>query len=43
MIILMPIERKTLQVFFEENPRAELPLFAAMKQQYYYCCGSGRP
>jgi hypothetical protein len=43
MIILTPIERETIQVFFKESPRAELPWFAARKQQYHRCCGSGRP
>jgi hypothetical protein len=32
MIILMPIERETLQVFFKESPHAELLWFAARKQ-----------
>jgi hypothetical protein len=35
MIILTPIERETLQVYFKESPRAELPWFAARKQQYH--------
>jgi hypothetical protein len=43
MIILTPIERETLQVLFKESLRAELPWFAARKQQYHRCCGSGRP
>jgi hypothetical protein len=43
MIILTLIERETFQVFFKENPRAELPWFTARKQQYHRCCGSGRP
>jgi hypothetical protein len=43
VIILTPIDRETLQVFFKESPRAELPSFAARKQQYHRCCGSGRP
>jgi hypothetical protein len=34
MIILTPIERETLQVFFKESTHAELPWFAARKQQY---------
>jgi hypothetical protein len=33
MIILTPIERETLQGFFKENPLADLPWFAARKQQ----------
>jgi hypothetical protein len=40
MIILTPIERKTLQalqVFFKESPLAELPWFAARKQQIIRC------
>jgi hypothetical protein len=39
--MLNPLERETLQVFFKESPRAELPWFAARKQQYHRCCGSG--
>jgi hypothetical protein len=31
----MPIERETLQVFYKESPREELPWFAARKQQYH--------
>jgi hypothetical protein len=42
MIILTPIERESL-LFFKESPRAELPWYAARKQQYHRCCGSGRP
>jgi hypothetical protein len=36
-------ERESLEVFFRESPRAELPWFAAMKQPYHRRCGSGRP
>jgi hypothetical protein len=43
MIILTPIEIEALQVFFKGSPRAELPWFAARKQQYHRCCGSDRP
>jgi hypothetical protein len=43
MIIRTPIERETLQVLFKENSGAELLWFAARKQQYHRCCGSGRP
>jgi hypothetical protein len=35
----MLIERESLQVFFKET----LPSFAARKQRYHHCCGSGRP
>jgi hypothetical protein len=34
---------ETVQVFLKERPRAQLPWFAARKQQYHRCCGSGRP
>jgi hypothetical protein len=36
------IERNT-SIIFKESPRAELPCFAARKQQYHRCCGSVRP
>jgi hypothetical protein len=42
MIILTPIERETLQVFFKGSPCAKLPWFSARKQQYHGCCGAGR-
>jgi hypothetical protein len=43
MIILTPTERETVQVFFKESSRAELPWFAARKHPYHRCCDSGRP